>query len=125
MKNANEKIVIIGSASVGLTPYIVAELSQQFPLVIVAEQKGTTAYIRITGALYEFNTSTEELTAKIDQFISDGIVDVNVYLNGPGGDVFIGAEIQNQIQRFTGSKKGTGGLPTRMRALCSVVRWPA
>ena len=109
MKNANEKIVIIGSASVGLTPYIVAELSQQFPLVIVAEQKGTTAYIRITGALYEFNTSTEELTAKIDQFISDGIVDVNVYLNGPGGDVFIGAEIQNQIQRFTGSKKGTGG----------------
>ncbi|WP_329804370.1 Clp protease ClpP [Flavobacterium facile] len=109
MKNTNEKILITGSGSLDLTPFIVAHLSEKFPLVIVAEKKGKTADIRITGALYEYNTSTEELTAKIDQFIADGIQDVNVYLNGPGGDVFIGAEIENQLQRFTGSKKGLGG----------------
>ncbi len=85
-------------------------LAERYPLTIVAKQDSPAfAEIRITGALYEWNNSTEQLTAKIDQFIADGVENVKVYVNSPGGDVFVAAEIINQLKRFTGYKLGYGG----------------
>jgi len=65
--------------------------------------------LSITGVIYEWNNSAEAITRRIDEFLAEGIQDVHVYLNGPGGDVFQAAEIENQIQRFPGSKTGTAG----------------
>ncbi len=109
MKNACKHICIIGAGGTGLTAATFAALAHDYPLVVTAEAKDNTAYLRITGLIYEWNNSAEEITRKIDDFLAQGIQDVNVYLNGPGGDVFQAAEIENQIQRFPGTKKGTAG----------------
>lgn len=82
---------------------------EKYPLEITAEAKGTTAVIRISGGLYQWNNSTEEFSQKIDALIEQGANDVEVYINSPGGDVFVAAEIINQINRFPGKKTGTGG----------------
>ena len=84
-------------------------LAEKYPLTITAEAKENFAEIRISGALYEWNNSTEVLTAKIDKLLADGYKDVKVYINSPGGDVFVGAEIVNQLKRFPGKKQGFGG----------------
>lgn len=103
-------IALIGPGSSGsIHAAIVQALAEKFPLVVTAESKANKAYIRVTGAIYEWNNSAEEITRKIDDFLDEGIEDVEVYLNGPGGDVFQAAEIENQIQRFKGTKTGTGG----------------
>lgn len=103
-------IALIGPGGSGsIHAAIVQALAEKFPLVVTAESKANKAYIRVTGAIYEWNNSAEEITRKIDDFLAEGITDVEVYLNGPGGDVFQAAEIENQIQRFTGTKTGTGG----------------
>jgi ATP-dependent protease ClpP protease subunit len=99
----NEKLGVV------ITAFTLEALANQYPMQITAEQKGTKAEIRLSGSIYDWNNSAEEITQKIDTFISDGIVDVDVYINSPGGDVFQAAEISNQIKRFTGVKKGIGG----------------
>lgn len=109
MKNACNHICIMGAGPAGLTAAAFAALAHDYPLVITAEAKDNTAYLRITGLIYEWNNSAEEITRKIDGFLAEGIQNVEVYLNGPGGDVFQAAEIENQIQRFPGTKKGTAG----------------
>jgi ATP-dependent Clp protease protease subunit len=109
MKNTCKDILIIGTGGTGLTASAFTALAQTYPLVITAEAKDTTAEIKISGIIYDWNNSAEEITAKIDEFIAAGIKDVNVYINSPGGDVFQAAEIHNQLQRFTGAKKGYGG----------------
>lgn len=93
----------------GYSASTIQELANKYPLTITAESKDDYAEIRISGALYEWNNSTELLTAKIDKFLADGYVNVKVYINSPGGDVFVGAEIVNQLKRFTGKKEGYGG----------------
>lgn len=92
-----------------ITAFALDVLSSQYPMSITAEQKGMKAEIRISGAIYDWNNSAEEITQKIDTFITGGINDVDVYINSPGGDVFQSAEISNQIKRFTGVKRGIGG----------------
>ena len=93
----------------GYTATSLQALSEKYPLNITAESKEDHAEIRISGALYEWNNSTEMLTAKIDKFLADGLKNVKVYINSPGGDVFVGAEIINQLKRFPGKKQGYGG----------------
>lgn len=102
-------IIIVGSGGAGLTAAAYTALAQEYPLLVTVEAKGSIAEIKISGIIYDWNNSSEEITAKIDEFITSGIQDVNVYINSPGGDVFQAAEIHNQIQRFTGAKKGFGG----------------
>lgn len=104
-----KNIVIIGSGFSGLNANAFSALVKDYPLIVTAEAKDNKAYLRITGLIYEWNNSAEEITRKIDEFLAQGIKDVEVYLNGPGGDVFQAAEIENQIQRFPGSKTGTAG----------------
>ncbi|MDD2819821.1 MAG: Clp protease ClpP [Flavobacterium sp.] len=100
-KNENLGIVI--------TAFTLQALANQYPMQITAEQKGTKAEIKLSGAIYDWQNSSQEITQKIDGFMSEGITDVEVYINSPGGDVFQSAEISNQIKRFTGIKKGFGG----------------
>jgi ATP-dependent Clp protease, protease subunit len=102
-------ICIVGSGFTGLDANAFSALVKDYPLVVTAEAKNNKAFLRITGLIYEWNNSAEEITRKIDEFLAQGITDVEVYLNGPGGDVFQAAEIENQIQRFPGSKTGTAG----------------
>lgn len=109
MTNPCKHICIIGAGGTGLTAATFSALAKDYPLVITAEAKENKAYLRITGLIYEWNNSAEEVTRKIDEFLAQGIEDVHVYLNGPGGDVFQAAEIENQIQRFPGSKTGEAG----------------
>lgn len=109
MKKLCNEILIIGAGGTGLTATTFSALAKDYPLVITAEAKDNTAHLRITGLIYEWNNSAEEVTRKIDEFLAQGIQNVEVYLNGPGGDVFQASEIENQIQRFPGSKKGTAG----------------
>ena len=104
--------VLVASCLITMSGYSAStlkELAEKYPLTITAETKEEYAEIRITGALYEWNNSTEFLTAKVDQFLADGFQNVRVYVNSPGGDVFVGAEIVNQLKRFPGKKEGFGG----------------
>lgn len=109
MKNACNQILIIGTGGTGMSATAFALLADKYPLIVTATAKEKVAEIRISGMIHNWNNSSEEITVKIDEFIASGIKDVNVYLNSPGGDVFQAAEIANQIQRFTGAKKGYGG----------------
>lgn len=108
MKNRLIKIAF-ASLIIAFSGMDIRAMAEQYPMTITAEKKNQVAEIRITGALYEWNNSSEEITRKIDAFIESGVKDVTVYINSPGGDVFVAAEIINQIHRFTGSKKGVGG----------------
>lgn len=96
-----------------LNPVILAltleAMADKFPLKIVAESTGKKAEIKITGAIYEWSEQASTVTTKIDDFLKEGINDVDVYINCPGGDVFAAAEISNQLQRFPGKKRGFGG----------------
>ena len=74
-------------------------LAEKYPLSITADASNEDAEIRITGALYEWNNSTESFTSKVDELINSGVKNVKVYINSPGGDVFVGAEIINQLKR--------------------------
>ena len=109
MTNPCKHICIVGAGGTGLTAATFSALAKDYPLVITAEAKDNKAFLRITGLIYEWNNSAEEITRRIDEFLAQGIEDVEVYLNGPGGDVFQAAEIENQIQRFPGSKTGISG----------------
>ncbi len=104
--------VLVASMIVSMSGYsasTIQDLADKYPLTITAEAKDDFAEIRISGALYEWSNSTEALTAKIDKFLADGFKNVKVYINSPGGDVFVGAEIVNQLKRFPGKKQGFGG----------------
>lgn len=101
--------ILAASLIIAFSSVDIRAMAEKYPLQVTAEKKGKNAEIRITGTLYEWNNSSEEFTRKIDAFLAEGITDVDVYINSPGGDVFVAAEISNQIQRFTGAKKGIGG----------------
>lgn len=108
MKN---RIIAIGLAALitAFSGMDIRAMAEQYPLAITAKAKEKTAFIRITGTLYGWGDQAENITKQVDAFLAEGIKDVHVYLNSPGGDVFVAAEIINQIQRFSGSKTGSGG----------------
>lgn len=79
------------------------------PLQLTAEEKGGKAVIRIIGGIYEWENSSTDFRAKIDEMQERGIKDVHVYINSPGGDPFEAAEITNIIESFEGTITGEGG----------------
>ena len=107
--HVNNKTLIVGAGGFAISAFMLEALAEKCPLVITAAAKKNKAEIRISGALYGWSNSSEEITAKIDGFLEEGIEDVDIYINSPGGDVFQAAEIENQIQRFPGVKSGFGG----------------
>lgn len=107
-----QRSVLVAAMFICMNAYsasTIQELAEKYPLTITAESKEDYAEIRISGALYEWNNSTEAFTARVDKLLAEGFKNVKVYINSPGGDVFVGAEIVNQLKRFPGKKEGFGG----------------
>jgi ClpP class serine protease len=87
-----------------------AALAAQHPMAITAEAKNNVAEIRISGVIHEYQNSAQAFKRTIDDLLAQGIEDVNLYINCPGGSVFEANEIANEIERFTGTIKGFGGI---------------
>lgn len=83
--------------------------AKRTPLQLTAEEKGGKAIIRIIGGIYEWDNSSADFRAKIDEMQSRGIKDVHVYIKSEGGDPFEAAEISNIIHSFEGTITGEGG----------------
>lgn len=65
--------------------------------------------IRIIGHISFWENASDDFTRKIDQLINDGVLDVEVYINSPGGQMEHANEIINQLHRFKGNKVVTLG----------------
>lgn len=75
-----------------------------------AAKKGAAA----TGELYIYDAigadywggiGPKQVAEALDQFKADGVKDLVIYVNSPGGDVFDGLAIFNLIKRFEGKKR--------------------
>lgn len=84
-------------------------LSEQYPFEISAKGGKDVAEIRITGAIHQYQNSATEFKRQVDELLKQGIKNVNLYINSPGGSVFEANEIVNEIKKFTGKIKGYGG----------------
>lgn len=77
--------------------------------IISIEAKGTVAEISINGQIDRWENSAAIFRKRVDEIIAQGIKDVNLYINTPGGSVFEANEIANEIQKFPGKINGFGG----------------
>ncbi|MDR0385486.1 MAG: Clp protease ClpP [Prevotellaceae bacterium] len=76
---------------------------------INASRKDGKALIRITGTI-GLDASTEPFRSQVDSLVNEGVKDVHLYINSPGGSCFDAAEIVNIIQgSFKGKITGEGG----------------
>ena len=64
--------------------------------------------MRITGEI-GWDTTSDSFRSQVDQLIKDGVKDVHLYINSPGGSCFDANEIVNILSRFTGTVTGEGG----------------
>ena len=78
------------------------------PFQISAEKKGEAALVRITGYI-GFDTDSETFRAQVDALVKDGMRDVHLYINSPGGSCFDASEIVNMLNSFKGVVTGEGG----------------
>lgn len=78
------------------------------PMSIVAQKKGNTAEVRIIGYI-GWETNCEDFRRQVDALLADGVKDVNLYVNSPGGSCFDANEIVNILRRFPGTISGEGG----------------
>lgn len=82
-------------------------MPQESPFSI--QNKSGRASIKIIGAIDWWENDSKSFTRMIDDLIKAGIKDVDGYLNSPGGQMFEGNEIANQIRRFEGERIVTLG----------------
>ena len=76
---------------------------------IKASKDNGRALITIKGEISQWRRSEAEFTAAINRMIGEGVKDVHLYINSPGGDCFEANEIVNVIKRFSGKITGEGG----------------
>lgn len=88
---------------------LISAWAKENPLEISAKVESEKAIIRIKGVIWEYNNSSRWFTREIDKIIGQGITDVMVYINSPGGDVFQANDIANEIDKFSGEIEGEGG----------------
>ena len=69
------------------------------------EMIGLVATISIIGTIGGWDNWSEDFTQEVNNCLQAGCTNVELYINSAGGDVFDGAEIANQVKRFTGTKK--------------------
>ncbi len=79
----------------------------------IVNNGGRQGRIAIEGEISWWENSARDFTRQVDAMLSDGVTDLEVYLNTPGGHIFDANEIGNQIARFPGVKKA------RLGALCA------
>lgn len=65
---------------------------------------GTVARINIVGEIGWWSTSGERFIRLVDELLDAGVLDVEGYVNSPGGSMDDANEIGNQIKRFPGSR---------------------
>lgn len=87
----------------------IVALAKSYPLDISIEARANVAEIRISGAIHRWENSAAQFKGKIDALLAQGIKDVDLYINTPGGSVFEANEIANEIRRFPGKIVGKGG----------------
>ncbi len=80
----------------------VSEMSKK-QFKITAEAKDNKAVIRIDGPIYSWNNHSSNFKARLDELISQGITDAEIYINSQGGNCFEANEIANEILRFKGT----------------------
>jgi ATP-dependent protease ClpP protease subunit len=78
------------------------------PFSITAEKKGKRAEVRIIGVI-GWESSSEDFRRQVDVLVADGVNDVHIYINSPGGSCFDANEIVNILSKFKGSITGEGG----------------
>ena len=76
---------------------------------ITATAQNGKAYIRIIGEIAGWKDSAEDFRYELNQLKKDGIKDIVLYINSPGGNCFEANEIVNEINSFGGSVIGEGG----------------
>ena len=76
--------------------------------ITAVKDKGK-ALIKIKGAIAGWRDSERNFTAQIEAMIREGVKDVHLYINSPGGDCFEANEIVNVIKKFPGKITGEGG----------------
>lgn len=76
--------------------------------ITAVKDKGK-ALINIKGAIAGWRDSERNFTAQIEAMIREGVKDVHLYINSPGGDCFEANEIVNVIKKFPGKITGEGG----------------
>ena len=82
---------------------------EKIPFTISAAKQDSRALIRITGTI-GWDTNAELFRSQVDGLMAQGVEDVHIYLNGPGGSCFDAAEIVNILRSsFTGKITGEGG----------------
>lgn len=72
------------------------------------KEKGK-ARIEIKGTIAGWRDSERNFTRSVEDMIREGIKDVHLYINSPGGDCFEANEIVNVIRKFPGKITGEGG----------------
>lgn len=78
-------------------------------MMITASANNGKARIEIKGAISGWKETEKNFTSSIEQMIKEGIEDVHLYINSPGGECFEANEIVNVIKRFPGKITGEGG----------------
>jgi len=84
-------------------------LAERYPLRLEAKAKGGVALITIEGVIDAWDNAAKDFRTKVDALLAEGIKDVKLYINSPGGSVFEANEIGNVIDRFPGRVTGEGG----------------
>ena len=79
------------------------------PLVISVAQQNGKALIKIIGIIANWKDSAMNFESQIDELVTNGITDCDLYLRTQGGDVFEANDIVNAIKKFTGKINGVGG----------------
>ncbi|MBL7902942.1 MAG: ATP-dependent Clp protease proteolytic subunit [Bacteroidia bacterium] len=80
---------------------------------ISCEAQNNKAVIRIEGYISGWDNIAQRFKSSVDDLVSKGIVDLEIYINSQGGSVFEANEIANVLNKFTGNKIATLG------ALCA------
>ncbi len=102
---------------------------EKIPFNISAAKQGTRALIRITGTI-GWDTNAELFRSQVDGLVAQGVEDVHVYINSPGGSCFDAAEIINILtDSFKGVITGEGGAlvasaATFIAAHCKIFEMP-
>jgi ATP-dependent protease ClpP protease subunit/FtsZ-binding cell division protein ZapB len=79
----------------------------KIPFKISARANGPKAEIRIIGTI-GWDTDAEGFRTLVDDIITGGVTEAEIYINSPGGSCFDAAEIVNILSRFK-KKKCLGG----------------
>ena len=77
------------------------------------KNQGGKAKIKIIGDISWWRNGSDEFTQRVDNLLEEGVTDVDGYINSPGGNMFEGFEIRNQVARFPGHKY------VKLGALCA------